>query len=421
MTASSLISQLVNQFQTDALPHVENFLITLAPLFLAIFLAMIFWDVWLQYVRAKNFIGIKYTVLELRLPKDTFKSPLAMESVLHALHNTSDGKKYVQYWKGETRPWYSLELISIEGQVKFLIWTEDRRKVGLMGALYSQFPGIEIDEREDYSRSVHFDPATMKMYGVEFKFTKPDPYPIKTYVDYGLDKDPKEEFKVDPLVPLIEYLGSVKVNQQVWFQFLIRAHTDDQKKPGHLFKKTDLWHDESEKLVNELLMRDPKTKVAGMKDEATGFTKLPSISKGEQEIAESIERGMTKLAFDVGIRAIYIAPKESFDTPFGIGGIVGGMKHFNSESLNGFKPDESTGFDYPWQDYKNFRKNRKCRLMLAAYKRRSYFYPPFQGKPMVMNTEELATIYHFPGSTAATPGLERVPSKKAEAPTNLPV
>jgi hypothetical protein len=40
---------------------------------------------------------------------------------------------------------------------------------------------------------------------------------------------------------------------------------------------------------------------------------------------------------------------------------------------------------------------------------------------MILNTEELATIFHFPGQVAGTPTLERVPSKKAEAPSNLPI
>ena len=51
------------------------------------------------------------------------------------------------------------------------------------------------------------------------------------------------------------------------------------------------------------------------------------------------------------------------------------------------------------------RRNRFGRLALMAYKRRSFFYTPFKTKPIVLNTEELATIYHFPGSmVAATPG-----------------
>jgi len=414
-----------NNLLTDLLPNALRIAVEIGPLVLAFILYQLAWRVWLRYVRLKQFLGLQYTVLELKLPKETMKSPLAMEVFLNSLHNTADGSLYVQYWKGETRPWFSLEIASVEGQVKFYIWGEDRRKKNLITALYGQFPGIEVQEVEDYAKSVHFDPATMKMHCLEFKFTKPDPYPIKTYVDYGLDRDPKEEFKIDPLTPLLEWMGSIGPNQQVWIQIPIRAHKDDQRKPGHIFIRTDLWKDEANKLVNEILKRDPKTKVAGEEDEETGLSKKPMITKGEEEVVAALERAISKQSFDCGIRCAYISPKESFDTPNGLGGIISSFKHFSTEHLNGFKPngDKWTAqFDYPWQDYRNIRRNRQCEKFLKAYKRRSYFYPPYQAKkPLVMSVEELATIYHFPGSVAGTPGLERVPSKRTAAPANLPI
>lgn len=425
MPVDQLFSSLVSDFQSTIFPQAIQYVILISPLLLLLVLIIIFWPLWLRYVRAKQFLSLKYTVLEIKLPKDTFKSPAAMEVFLQSLHNTSDGSTFAQYWKGETRPWYSLELVSIEGRVKFYIWTEDRRKGGVISALYSQFPGVEVHETGDYTQSVHFDPETMRIWGAEFKFTKPDPYPIKTYIDYGLDKDPKEEFKVDPLLPMIEFLGSVGPNQQIWIQILIRAHYDDQRKPGHLFKTADLWQDEAKKLVNEILVRDAETKTsAGEPDPETGYTRLPIISEGEREIIKAIERSVSKLAFDCGIRTLYIAKKESFDTPFGVGGIIGNFKHFNSENLNGIKQNARfwhLSLGDPWLDYKNIRRSRYSREALAMYKRRSYFYGPYEGKPLILNTEELATIYHFPGSVAATPTLERLPSKKAEAPANLPV
>ncbi len=348
-----------------------------------------------------------------------------METVLHSIHNTSDGKLYVQYWKGETRPWYSLEIIGIEGQVKFLIWTEDRRKNNLSSALYAQYPGIEIREIDDYARAVQWDPKDLKIWASEFEFVKPNPYPIRTYIDYGLDKDPKEEFRVDPLTHMLEWLGSLRPNEQAWFQFIVRAHKDDQKHPDFFWKRTDLWADESKKIVNEILIRDPKTKtVAGEPDPETGYTKLPIISQGERDVVEAIERKQMKLPFDVCVRALYIAKRDVFDTPFGIGGCISSLKQFTSNGLNGFKPGGQMmpgGFDYPWQDYKDFRRNRYSKRILMAYRRRSAFYPPYKVKTVVLNTEELATMYHFPGSVAATPNLERVPSKKGTAPTNLPI
>lgn len=424
MPIEQLVPAIFSDFKISIFPNVIQYIIVFSPILLAVILTLFFWPLWVKYVRAKFFLSLKYTVLEIRLPKDTFKSPLAMEVFLQSLHNTADGSTYAKYWKGEVRPWYSLEIASIEGRVKFYIWTEDRRKAGVMTALYSQFPGIEVHETGDYTQSVHYDKTTMSIWAGEFILTKPDPYPIKTYVDYGLDKDPKEEFKVDPLVPLIEFLGNVGPNQQIWFQFMVRAHKDEQRKLGHWFKKTDAWKDEATELVNKILIRDPKTKVTGVKEDETQLLKKPTISKGEQDIIEAIERSITKQPFDVGIRAIYIGNKESFDKVSGIGGIVGNMKHFSSESLNGFKPNKEiwhSRLGDPWLDYKNIRQNKFSNESLATFKRRSFFYAPREGKAMVLNTEELATIYHFPGSVAATPTLDRIPSKKFEAPSNLPI
>ncbi len=420
-----IFNSLYSQLSQEIIAAVVQLLITASPIVLAYILLITFVPLWIDYVQSDFIASLKYAVLDIRLPKDVFKSPLAMEVFLNALHNTADGSSFAKYWKGEKRPSYTLELISIEGNIKFIIRTEDRRKAGVMSALYSQFPGIEVHEIEDYVKAIKYDPKEIKLYGAEFILTKPDPYPIKTYIDYGLDKDPKEEYKVDPLTPLLEYLGNVGMNQQVWIQFMIRAHTKEQKKKGSFFEKTDAWQDEAKELVDKLMIRDPKTKVAGMKDESTGFTKLPSISKGEQEVIEAIERSVQKQGFDVGIRAIYFGKKEFFDKPNGIGGIVGGFKHFSSEHLNGFKPNGkkwSPKFKgTPWEDYKKMRENKACRLVLDAYKRRSFFYAPYKDKPMVLNGEELATLFHFPGQVATTPTLYRVPSKKGQAPSNLPI
>jgi len=297
-----------------------------------------------------------------------------------------------------------------------------------MSALYAQFPGIEVHEIEDYTKSMHDDPATMKVWAAEFVSTnKNQSYPIKTYMDYGLDRDPKEELKVDPLVPGLEFLSSVGANQQVWIQLVIRAHKGEQRKKGHLFEKTDIWKDQATEEINKIMSRDPKSKLVGKNPGKPDFKESAAIalSDVEKDQVKAISRSITKLPFDVGIRTLYIAKKEAFNTPFGIGGCISFFKNFNTEHLNGFKPNGdkwSVWLDAPWKDFKNIRKDRFSREGIMAYKMRSFFYPPFNdGIPVILNTEELATIYHFPGSVAATPGLQRVPSKKAEAPTNLPI
>lgn len=416
---------ILSTFQAEILPVVAQILISLSPIVLAFILFLIFKPLWVNYVRSYFIYYMKYTLLEIKIPKEQLKSPLSMELVLNSLHNTSDGSNYAQFWKGEKRPSYSLEIISIEGIVKFMIRTEDRRKKGVIAALYSQFPGIEINEVPDYTEGIQFDPKVSKMWGGEFKLTKPDPYPIKTYVDYGLDKDPKEEFKTDPITPLIEFLGSLGANQQIWMQYIIRAHIKEQRKKGHMWKKTDAYKDEASDIINEIMVRDPKTKGISKKDKETGRVIPPLLSEGEKEIIVAIERNMGKISFDVGIRVIYIGKKELFDKPNVVGGIISSFKHFSTENFNGIRPNGdkwSPMFNgNPWEDFKGMRENLSNKLVLEAYKRRSFFYDPFISKPIVLSTEEIATLYHFPGAIASTPTLNRIPSKKSEAPANLPI
>ena len=49
-----------------------------------------------------------------------------------------------------------------------------------------------------------------------------------------------------------------------------------------------------------------------------------------------------------------------------------------------------------------------------------WFKPYFHPETFVLNAEELATIWHFPGQILKVPTLERIESKEASPPPNLP-
>jgi len=251
------------------------------------------------------------------------------------------------------------------------------------------------------------------MWGTEFKLAKADPYPIKTYVDYGLADNPKEEQKIDPMTATLEFLGSAEKDEQIWIQILIRA-TKGNRVPGKIFGKKVEWKDEAKELVEEL-----KEKAIGQKkpDEVVPFKPM---TKGETDVIAAIERSVSKLGFDTGMRGIYLAKKEKFNA-INIVGLIGSTRQYNSNSLNGFKPSNTTSFNYFWQDFKGMRVSIKKANMFNAYIRRSFFHPPYKRKSFILNTEELATIYHFPGSVAETPTFEKIESKKTEPPVNLPV
>jgi len=365
---------------------------------------------WLEYVRMvfirKNY---EFILLEVKIPRVIDKTPLAMELVLQALYQSGTGNWYERWWQGKVKPWFSLELVSVEGNVRFLIRTPAKFKKLIESHIYAQYPDIEVHEVADYISLAPYihEKNEWGLWGCEFALTKPDPYPIKTYVDYKLDStQTKEEQKSDPITSTIEFLGNIGRGQQIWIQILVQATGERFKTPDTWFTHHD-WKDEGKKLIKEL-----QEKYSG-----EGGSKA---TKEQGEVMNAIERSLGKHAFDCGFRAIYIAKKEFYD-PSNIAGITGAFRQYSSQHLNGFKPTRTTGFDYPWQDFRDIRLNKKKKKIFDAYVRRAYFYAPYKKIPYVLNTEELATIYHFPGGVAETPTFNRIESRKGEPPSNLPL
>ncbi len=375
-------------------------------------LGSIFWHEWVHYVQARYMANMKWVLLEVKVPKDVFKSPAAMEIVLNALYQSAAGNWYDKYWKGKVKDWFSLEMVSIEGQVKFFIRTTATYKNIIEAQLYSQYPDVEIHEVPDYTRYVDYrgGEGDWRMIGIEYKLEKPDPYPIKTYIDYGLDKDPKEEYKVDPLTSVIEYLGSVGKGEQVWIQIIVQAASKRYHK--HSGGMGD-WKDEGKAVIDEISKRKETTK--------EGVPLNIRLTKGDQDVIAAIERSMGKLGFDCGIRALYLAKEDKLDmrNTKALGGL---FRAFSTNNLNGFGLyHQSFGVDYPWQDFKDMRMNSFRKKHFEAYKYREWFHAPRRLTPFVLTTEELATIYHFPGGVVQTPTFGRIPSRKSEAPINLPI
>jgi len=396
-----------------------SFLIFFAPLWVPLLLGR--WVLY-QFVTAQRVAYIarqKHILLEIRLPRDTMKTPAAMESVFSALHL---GPGEATWWKkfvlGQSRPWYSFEIVSLGGRVHFYIWTREAYRRAIESALYAQYPGIEVIEAEDYSRLVDPSHEPQEVVGFEYVKSKAQGLPIRTFVDFGLDRTAKPEEQNDPLAQIVELLGSLGPHEQLWCQIIIRTHK------GERYRKKDYtWKDEAREEIDNL--RKEALQEAEFVDPASGKvmkTKMVNMSKGLGDKIGAIERNVGKLAFDAGIRVLYTAPKDYYQGIVG-GYIVGFFKPFNSEGGNslGVTEDWSNKYsDYPWEDPHGHHKAHSMHLMVEMYRRRAFFYSPYVGLHSVMSTEELATLYHVPSATIATPNLPRIQSTTSGAPANLP-
>jgi hypothetical protein len=249
-------------------------------------------------------------------------------------------------------------------------------------------------------------------------------YPIRTYVDFELDKDPKEEFKVEPLAQVLEFMGSILPNEQIWMQIVLRKCG---KKGGVLNT-----HDEDEKwlaMVKKEVekIRELATLVPGMEspadipDSERYRPKFPHPTESQKMQMQSMERNLGKYPFEVGMRGTYITTNGNLRGPVYTGNRWIWRPFGNPQFQTHLRPRRwHCDFDYPWQDFHDIRWVNQARRFLDAYRRRSFFHSPWIIPTNILTNEELASIWHPPSRTVMTPGLARIPATKAEPPANLP-
>lgn len=407
--------------------------VLLSPIWLPLFLLTFFWITWMHYIRYEFWFSTEMCLLEVQLPPEVTKSPLAMELFLMSMHNTGGETTFLsRIWKGNYRPVWSLEIASNEGRIGFYIHMRRVWRSIIEARLYGQYPEAKITEVEDYVNKIPFNLDDYDIFGAEYKkeSTVPQALPIKSYIDYGLDKNPDTpEIQVDPITHLVELLGHVGKDQYFWMQIIIRPYKRDEWygfylggnsyvdgakagiktiTDGAIARAQDLTGDEAEK-------------------KKVGSRGSMLMSPGEKDRVEAIERSLTKNLFECGFRVVYITKRTVGErNPYhGInnGAVItffGAYKYPNYNAL-GVASRLNAYFDYPWQDFGDIRKNIEKRNAWFRYKHRAYFYVPYDQTSVFMTTEELATIWHFPSSAVKTPALDRVPSRRSEAPPNLPV
>lgn len=405
----------------DAGPII-SIMIALTPIWLPWVLFFLAFDKWMDYTHVKFRVSQGRTTLRIKIPAEIFKSPEAMENVLAQVHMIKSADNLMQTYLDGKRPLVmSLELVSIGGDVRLYINCATKQVKNVVEAqLYAQYPGIEVVEEEfDYTAEITTDHEKYDFFSLHMKQKGEEVFPIKTYIDLGMDKLPKEEFKLDPMAAMIEHLGTLKSHERLWVQFLCVPHAKKNINTGSLHAH-GTWEHEIEEKIDELM---------GRSHDHTGPAELenqPRLTPGERALIENMERQKSKYAYEVGIRWFYATKKGAFDGNI-IAGIIRSFAAYDYVGRNQFGVAWRTDFGYKWfQDHSGNRLKRLKEYELEHYKLRQ----PMHGsglnlnpsmKMQKMSVEELATVFHIPSSTVMTPGLSRIPSTRKEAPPNLPI
>jgi hypothetical protein len=399
---------------------IVSVVVALTPLWLPTTIFYILYERWMDYVRLKFKLDNGRTTLRVKLPQEVFKSPEAMESVFAQIHNPNGSDNLWQaYLDGKHPLTFSFELVSHGGDVRFYINVPTKKtKNAVEAQLYAQYPGIEIiEEKLDYTAEISWDPKRYEMMSFHIGKKEDEIFPIKTYIEFGLDRLPKEEEKFEPMAAMLEQLGKAKPHERIWVQILATPHAKKNFKTGDI-NEQGTWESRAQKKINEMLGRDASTKLGPGE-----FESQPRLTTGERDTITAMERNIGKYAYEVAIRFMYITETGKFNGDF-IGPMLRTFAQYDIIKRNGIGARWRTDFDYNWfSDWSGKKKLFLKKAELDAYKKRSYTEADkktHNDSPKVFSVEELATIYHIPGRAIVTPGLSRIMSNRKEAPTNLP-
>jgi hypothetical protein len=206
---------------------------------------------------------------------------------------------------------------------------------------------------------------------------------------------------------LLEELATVGEREEVWVSLMVRPHQRDWSPGfwGFLDVPRDSLHDDAHEEIHRIV------------GSSGDVRHLPQT---QQELVRGIEEALKKPSFDCGLRAMYVAHRDHYDERRAHS-LDGLFDRFGDPVLNNFTAyDPRNRVGWPLSDIFTALPALDMEYFLKLYRRRAFFAPPYYGQAFVLNTEELATMYHMPKVGRAS-ALSRSRGTKLQPPENLPI
>jgi hypothetical protein len=413
------------------------------------------------------------SLLSIKVPKEIEPGPgpIVAEQIFAALHSIQEEIPWYKRILGIKGERISMEIIHQKRHIRFLVSCPTRYRNLIESQIYAHYPNVEIFEEDDYIHIPEENPVELSteptssqneadstaltqssaqalkphakkrfekvksketMVVAELAFSDPDIYPIKRYSQF---EDRLTRIAADPMAGITSAMTKLNhSSDEVWIHIVVSPLNDRWR-----IKYTEVLRivnkglfGSIEKLQNMYinfactrkiwprvvffpiyLLLWFRRKTSGIKG---GSLIVPSTGGGggyDDELEEMTSRNhdretvmqactdkVTKLMFETNIRIGYKPSNGDVESAkMKVKEIAGTFIQFNQPLLNEFviKTIESGP---------ELINRFKHRFILRD--------------SMVLNTEELATVFHLPSHVVQTPNIDWVKSKKLEPPVDLP-
>jgi hypothetical protein len=347
--------------------------------------------------------GLKVVPLFIHLPppsedievgsrdqRDVTEETISKAQIIYNIIASTLQKGFKSNFYGQRH--FAFEIVGSQGFVYFYAAVPIALLETVKQAIVSAYPAAQLEEVAEHNI---FNPVG-KLNGTlggELSLKEEFAYPIATYQD----------LKRDAMQALLNALSGLGKEDGAGIQILMRPAD-----PG--------WTKKASSLASSKRKGGDKKLFSGglAKDVATAFVKppegggkdgndpkKPELSNMEQSTLDAIDEKTRHPGFEVAIR-IVVSSNISQRAQAILSNIVASFSLYDAPGKNGFKYTPAKDVD----------------SLVTSYIMRFF---PQQHKKDILNSVELATLFHFPDqSNIPTSQLARQDSKQVDGPLNIP-
>ncbi|HKB88850.1 MAG TPA: type IV secretion system DNA-binding domain-containing protein, partial [Patescibacteria group bacterium] len=309
--------------------------------------------------RKREESSIDSVLLQIAVPRNNEFKIDVMDQLFSSLYSMKKGGWQQKF---DIQPTVSFEIVARQEDIRFYVSAPKKLKDLVEKQIHGSYPDAEVLEVDEYNIFTSDGRVAYK----SFQLGKSNFYPIKTFKDLA----------TDPMTGITASLAKMGPGEAAAIQIVISpAESDWQKEGGKFISDTKKQESDPEK------------------------AKFATSAK----TLEAVEAKIAKPGFETSVRVVAVSPDEAMAKSH-ITNISSSFAQYAGDlnSLKGRKVYSKGGF---MEDF-------------------LYRYQPmfnlFSNHTSVLNSEELATIFHFPNKQVTTPHLFWLNAKTAPAPAQIP-
>jgi hypothetical protein len=315
----------------------------------------------------------------------------AMEQLLTTLSNIREKKSIIGHFL-YNEPYIALEIAKPSGseEISFYMAIPKKFRDNIEKQVHSYFPHASIEKVSDYSI---FSPGSFTA-AATLGLKKSYALPVLTY----------ENIDIDPLNEISNALSKLSTEQEgAAIQIVLRTAGKNWRKLGQgIAHKMQQGKQLKDAHSNSMAIELGKGMVQVIQNKPSEqvLAKNPvQLTPEEQELVKKIEAKSGKAGFKVNVRLVASAMSEQRAEEI-LAHMENAFAQFENHEVNNFIvkkriKEKKISFDYI---FRNFDEENS----------------------IILSTEEIASIFHFPISTTETPKIKWLKAGAAPPPLNIP-